>query len=217
MKVEYSEDGRTALFNTYKFRLDLKTGYYLSTKPTDMGRRERLHCYVWRFYNGDIPNGYHVHHVDENKKHNDIENLRCVPGTLHVKHHSCERAVKDYDSICKNLIENAVPKASEWHRSAEGRSWHSEHAIETTRKMKEKEFVCQFCGKPFFRKPLGTNRFCSNNCKTAARRKSGIDDETRICKVCGKEFRCNKYQTNKYCSHECAAYFRRHKNCQESR
>ncbi len=216
MKVEYSEDRKTAYFDGYKFRRDAKTGYYLANKPTYMGHRERLHVYVWRKNNGPIPEGYHVHHVDEDKSHNDIENLRCIPARTHTKHHSCERAVLEYDAICKNLIENAVPKAAEWHRSEAGREWHREHYNLSLGTVQPKEHICQYCGKKYFSKQGDYSKFCSNNCKAAARRKSGVDDETRKCVVCGKDFRCNKYSIIKCCSRECSNQFRRNNRRQAS-
>lgn len=205
MKVEYSENKRIAFFDGYKFRLDLKTGYYLSTKPTDIGRRERLHCYVWRHFKGEIPPGYHVHHADKNKSNNDIDNLRCIPGKTHTKFHSCERAVLNHDDICRNLIENAGPKAAEWHRSESGRQWHREHYSLCLGAVKQKEHICEYCGKKYFSKKAEHSRFCSGNCRASARRKSGVDDETRKCVMCGKEFKCNKYSASKTCSRECGA------------
>lgn len=204
MEIRYSEDHRLAFFNGYKFRKDMKTGYYLSSKPTDCGKRERLHCYVWRYYNGDIPAGYHVHHVDEDKEHNNIENLRCIPGSVHTSHHSRERVESEYDKICKNLIEKAVPEASKWHKSEEGRNWHRAHGFQ--RQIIER--ICEYCGKPYTTTRNGRNRFCSNNCKMAARRKSRIDDETRVCIVCGKPFRANKYSKSKTCSRTCTCHLR---------
>lgn len=203
MRVEYSKDMDVAFFNGIKFRKDKKTGYYLAGKPTNGKKRERLHCYVWRFYNGDIPDGYHVHHKNENKDCNDIENLVCMTQKEHMVLHSNEYAKNHRDSLVQNLIDNARPKASEWHRSETGRAWHSKQAKKNASEMKLKEFVCEFCGKLFFKKPLGQNKFCSNNCKSAWRRKNGVDDETRKCFFCGKEFRVNKYATTKYCSTEC--------------
>lgn len=216
MKVEYSADGKTAYFDGYKFRKDAKTGYYLASKPTYMGHRERLHVYVWRKHYGPIPTGYHVHHVDEDKGHNDIENLRCIPGETHCQYHSREYVATSYDAICKNLIENVVPKAAEWHKSAAGKEWHKANYSKSLGTIQPKEHICEYCGKPYMSKMGNGSKFCSNNCKTAARRKSGVDDETRRCAVCGKEFRCNKYQPNKYCSHECAVKFRRDKGYQTS-
>ena len=49
----------------------------------------------------------------------------------------------------------------------------------------------------------------TNNCKSAARRKSGIDNETRTCGQCGKEFVCNKYARKQHCNSICAQRHRR--------
>lgn len=208
MKVEYSQDKRLACFDGFKFRKDLKTGYFLATRKTDGVRRERLHCYVWRYYNGDIPDGYHIHHVDGDKDYNDIQNLKCVKEHTHLKYHSSKRAIEHYDEIRENLIKNAAPKAAEWHSSDEGRRWHSEHAKRITANLSEKEFVCKCCGKHFLKKPLGQNKYCSNACRTKARYQSGVDNETRHCVICGGEFVVNRYANKKTCSPQCA-----HKLC----
>lgn len=217
MKVEYSEDTRVAFFNGYKFRKDLKTGYYLSTKKTDIGRRERLHCYVWRYNNGAIPKGFHVHHANEDKGNNDIENLRCIKGRTHTKYHSSKKAVENYEDICKKLLERAVPKAAQWHGTAAGKAWHSQHAKETIANMKETRFVCNYCGKEFFRKPIWKSKYCSNNCKSGARRRSGVDNEMRQCPVCGGDFSVNKYSAQRCCSPRCGNQLSWDKKHQEMR
>lgn len=216
MKVEYSEDKRTAYFDGYKFRRDAKTGYYLANKPTYMGHRERLHVYVWRKHNGPIPEGYHVHHVDEDKSHNDIDNLCCMPRGAHESLHGLERAALKYDEMRKNLVENAIPKAAEWHRGEAGREWHRQNYKRHLAVRPQKEHTCQYCGKTYLSKKNESSKFCSNNCKAAARRKSGVDNETRKCIVCGKDFRCNKYSVVKCCSRECSAQFRRNNRHQVS-
>lgn len=203
MVISYSDDWKLALCDGYKFRRDAKTGYFLSTRNTDAGKRERLHCYVWRHYNGEIPEGCHIHHVDEDKKNNSIENLACVDGVSHSKYHSGKQAKENYAAMCRNLMENAMPRAAEWHHSDVGRAWHSAHAKETIKNLKEIPYKCECCGKVFYKKPLGRVRFCSNNCKTKARAQSGVDNETRRCAVCGGEFVANKYAQTKCCSISC--------------
>lgn len=99
MKVEYSEDRRTAYFDSIKFRKDMKTGYYLAGKPTYNGKRERLHVYVWRYFNGPVKDGYHVHHKDENKDNNDIKNLTCIRGKTHMKYHLLEYAANHREEM----------------------------------------------------------------------------------------------------------------------
>lgn len=212
MNIEYSQDRKTALFDGHKFRRDMKTGYYLASKPTYNGKRERLHCYVWRHFNGPVKDGYIVHHKDGDKNNNDIDNLRCISAALHGKHHSCKRAIDMYDDVCRNLSENAVPKASEWHKSDKGRKWHKENWKISIGSIKPKELTCEYCGKTYTTIDHGTNRFCSNTCKTASRRKSGVDDETRICACCGKPFQANKYATKRFCSAECRNKIRQNKS-----
>lgn len=216
-KVEYSNDLNVAFFDGFKFRRDAKTGYYLATKPTDGKHRERLHCYVWRYFNGPIPDGFHIHHIDENKANNDIENLLCIPGGLHAKHHLSEYVANNHSKVIKNLNENVRPKASEWHKSEAGRAWHAKQSRINAQNMEPRRFVCQYCGKEYYKKPIGQNKFCSNNCRSAYRRKSGVDNETRTCKVCGKEFTANKYSAQKCCSGKCAGVFRRNKRNQSMR
>ena len=68
---------------------------------------------------------------------------------------------------------------------------------------KPKKFICQNCGKEFEALPFGNHNFCSNSCKSAYRRKNGIDNEIRICEICGKEFEINKYSKTRFCSKKC--------------
>lgn len=210
MKVEYSEDRRTAFFDGIKFRKDMKTGYYLAGKITYNGNRERLHVYVWRYFNGPVPDGYHVHHKDEDKDNNDIENLTCIRGKTHMKYHLLKYTANHQEEMVENLVKNVRPRAAEWHRSEAGRQWHREHCKHLWDK-EPTERICEFCGKPYMTIDRGRNRFCSNNCKSAFRRKSGVDNETRICLCCGEPFQANKYATKWFCSKECRVAFHRDK------
>lgn len=220
MRVTYSEDFKTAYFNGYKFRRDLKTGYYLSSNKTDAGKRERLHVCVWRFFNGNVPEGYHVHHADGNKMHNDIENLSLMQEGKHLSLHGNRRWEREPEKMLENLIKNAIPASKAWHASEEGRKWHSEHASQIMQNMEKKEYVCKNCGKKFYTLPVGgEKKYCSNACKSAARRKSGVDAERRICAVCGKEFYVDKYIRTKTCSRQCGNILRRgprNKNVRET-
>lgn len=46
------------------------------------------HRYIWEKANGPIPDGYEVHHKDEDKTNNDISNLECIPISKHRSLHS---------------------------------------------------------------------------------------------------------------------------------
>lgn len=103
-------------------------------------------------------------------------------------------------------IEYARQFADAWHGSDEGRNWHSEHGKQTWLNRQPITRQCQQCGESFETK-LTTDRakYCSSNCKMAARRARRPDDETRICACCGQSFTCNKYFPTRCCSGSCAA------------
>ena len=209
--VSYSDDGRYAYFNGWKFLKDRKTGYYLETAKNNGHRRRRLHVAVWEYFNGPVPKGMHVHHVDKNKGNNEIDNLALLDGREHVTYHSRSQTDEQLERKRKNIIEKAVPAAKGWHKSEEGRKWHSEHAKREAEALVPVEYTCTQCGKKFFTKNRyaeDANRFCSNNCRAAFRRKSGVDNETRICECCNKPFTINKYTRTRTCSRSCASQIR---------
>lgn len=118
-------------FNGIKFRRypDAKKANhrrYYSPGGGDIKRGvEVLHREIWKFYNGPIPEGAVVHHVDENPLNNDISNLTLMENGEHVSHHTngkCSDAQRAHLDAIRHL-------ATEWHRSDEGREWHRQHAL----------------------------------------------------------------------------------------
>lgn len=70
-------------FNGLKFTLR-NNGYFgLTTND-----RILMHRYVWEFYNGKIPNGYDIHHLNNKKYDNRIENLECLSKSEHTRKYS---------------------------------------------------------------------------------------------------------------------------------
>ena len=189
-------------FDGIRFYPD-KKGYWLGTNPITK-KPIRLHKYVWEKYNGPIPKGYQVHHKDFNPDNNEIENLELLPKSEHLSYHS---NLQDKTWARENLLKNAVPAAAAWHASEEGHKWHSEHGKRTMEARMEKKVAktCQFCGKEYeVPEPLAENsRFCSNNCKSAWRRKAGLDDIEVACELCGKHYFTNKYSRKRFCSPKC--------------
>lgn len=70
-------------FNGFKYTLR-NTGYFAKTN----GNRNLMHRDVWEFYKGEIPENYDVHHRDENKENNEINNLECLPKAEHTRLYS---------------------------------------------------------------------------------------------------------------------------------
>jgi hypothetical protein len=76
-------------FRPFQFFDDIKftlrnNGYYSSTK----GDRILMHRYVWQKYNGLIPDNYDIHHINNKKYDNRIENLECLPKAEHTRKYS---------------------------------------------------------------------------------------------------------------------------------
>lgn len=195
--VQYFENGDVACFDGRAFRRDKKTGYFLNSTI-----HKRLHVYVWEHYNGRVPKGYHVHHIDKDKNNNEIENLQLLTSTEHNRLHASQWTDERREWARGNLLENAVPASKEWHKSEEGKEWHSKHGKEAYKNRTEKEYICTCCGKPFKTKNRygkGQNTFCCNACKSAYRRKMGFDNVTKICTKCGGDYVENKYSKTTLC------------------
>ena len=207
--MEIKEEVKTVRYIEYdgkRFYEDGK-GYWLGQEYGADGKphRIRLHIYVWEKYNGPVTDRYDIHHIDNDPSNNDISNLVALPRSEHHKLHMDDRDVSDLIYIMETY---ARPKAVEWHKSEEGREWHKKQYEQTIAPHWEEriECVCEYCRKEYEISPLvkDRSRFCSNNCKSAYRRKSGVDNVERVCTICGKTFITNKYSRAKTCSKECA-------------
>ena len=199
--IQYYDDHELACVDGYSFRIDKKTGYYLSSKKID-GKRKRLHVYVWEKENGKVPKNFHVHHIDGNKDNNDISNLTLMARSVHEKYHGSKMDNEQRERAKQVLIDIAIPLSKEWHRSEEGKEWHRKHGVEAYKKRKPIRYCCTYCGTSFETTKIykaGSNTFCSNKCKAAYRRESGVDNIVKKCEKCGGEFIANKYSSVKYC------------------
>ena len=70
-------------FNGNKYTIR-NTGYYGRTNA----KRSLLHRDMWQFYNGPIPYGWDIHHKNEDKQDNRIENFECLPKAEHTRLYS---------------------------------------------------------------------------------------------------------------------------------
>jgi hypothetical protein len=69
-------------FNGKKYTLRYN-GYYGCTD----GNRTLLHRDIWISVNGYIPNGYDIHHINEDRTDNRLENLQMLNKSEHTKLH----------------------------------------------------------------------------------------------------------------------------------
>lgn len=83
-----SKDGLVYRYSTRQNKLILcnqsttNIGYNLVSVNKKSGIRQILvHRIVWETFNGSIPNGTEIDHINTNKNDNRLENLRCVSKT----------------------------------------------------------------------------------------------------------------------------------------
>jgi hypothetical protein len=160
----------------------------------------RLHQEIWKDLHGPIPPGCDVHHADGDPLNNDPGNLVLAAGSEHRGHHRARRGPVD--------LTPAREAARAWHGSPAGIAWHGQHGRESWANRSLVPAVCEYCSAEYrTRKPFGA-RYCSNKCKSAARRASGVDDETRTCAHCGRDWTVNRYLDSECCSRQCAQALR---------
>lgn len=165
-----------------------------------------LHRDMWVSFHGSIPEGYHVHHKDGNPLNNTIDNLECLSSHDHQSNHEYTKS-EEYKARRRENMDRQRPKTKEWHASPEGLAWHAKNGERAWKVRKEHSFKCGQCESLFVTKDTKA-QYCSNNCKSAARRASGIDNETRSCVVCDTLFVVNRYEGTSCCSKSCAAKLR---------
>ena len=146
-----------------------------------------LHRAVWSYFVGEIPEGYQIHHLDENKANNAIENLQCLTKAEHDKiHHQQKLALREKTFICSEC-------GKEYRQIDNGRNKICPDCRKPTK-------ICPVCGKEF--KPFNRKaRCCSYSCGAKFRYRE--NRVTHICPWCGKEFDDCKSHNRVYCSRDC--------------
>lgn len=206
----------TIVFNGIKYRrypdsdLQASRRYYTAGIADRKRGYSYLHRDIWAYHHGPIPEGHHIHHVDHDPLNNDISNLECIPAAEHFRHHADQPRSEAQIAHHERNLPNFIEKAREWHKSPEGHAHHVENGKRVWELAEYRESECDQCGGTYTTRQLQrTDRFCSNACKSAWRRDSGIDDVDRDCAACGDTFRVNKYSKTKTCSRVCGGIIRR--------
>ena len=70
-------------FNGDRYTLR-NTGYYGRTD----GQRTLLHRDMYEHANGEIPDGYDIHHIDRDKTNNTLENFELISKSNHASQHN---------------------------------------------------------------------------------------------------------------------------------
>src|SRR5699024_5430833 len=93
------EDRETIIYDGYKFhrykqaKQESDRRYYRGWVDINgKNTKTYLHRYVWEKYNGNVPKGFHIHHIDGNFSNNDISNLECKERSTHLSDHQIHKS-----------------------------------------------------------------------------------------------------------------------------
>ncbi|MBQ3441621.1 MAG: HNH endonuclease [Selenomonadaceae bacterium] len=172
-------------------------GYYKKGKP--------LHRAVWEFYNGEVPKGYEIHHVDFNPENNQLDNLQLVTEKEHRQIH-----VPKGMQIPKPLKKFVCDWCGKEYEALDNGHNHfcSQKCCNAANYNKKVERVCPVCGKKFITRKHNGARTCSRLCAAKIKKPAQI---LSTCIFCGKEFVATRKA--KYCSKKCfrKAYYEQSK------
>ncbi|MFW9602453.1 MAG: HNH endonuclease [Prevotella sp.] len=159
------------------------SGYYQSTtRCTDGSRKNWLHQYVYEEDNGPIPQGYDVHHRNENKSDNSISNLELLTMAEHQEEH-LEQNRQNGFRLSKYVEEH--------FDEVQGLAKLGKKGLYTGRAKRKKlargHIDCGYCGESFIphNKARTDTKYCSTTCRDAGNRAA---KEPTKCSDCGELF-----------------------------
>lgn len=161
-------------FVEYKGRKYWKTknNYYYRDKYVN-GCREKiaLHRQIYEDNFGKISKYHDIHHIDGDKFNNSPDNLQEVHRSRHRSDEQKKRVNSPETShIYSKALINAREAAKKWHRSDEGRKWHSENGKKTWQDRKKLDAECKFCGEIFKTFFPTRAQFCNPKCRAKSYR-----------------------------------------------
>lgn len=166
--------GKHIIFNGRKYFADINGRYYINDIYSGGGKIGRkkvlLHRAIWEFYNGEIPEGYCVHHLDGNTQNNDISNLGIMENSKHCSVHSKIKWLnEEYREQQTKNLDKARILASKWHKSSEAKEFHKRIGKLSWENKKLYTKNCEYCGKEY-QTPFPTrSHYCERKCNLRRR------------------------------------------------
>lgn len=145
--------------------------YFMATTAP----RTYLHRDRWEHHHkAKIPEGWEVHHKDEDSRNNEPLNLEAMPDSDHMKKHwmtrksivkKCEKCGKNFDAFFSRA-KWCSPACKESYRREKGLAY-----VKPKKPMWTEQRICEECGSIYVAKKHWS-KFCSNRCRGYNRRKN---------------------------------------------
>lgn len=170
----------TTIYAGRKFTL-LSSGYFLDNNKK--AEERLLHRLLWIAAFGPIPKGFDVHHKDENKQNNSLDNFELKPRSLHRRDHMLQLLGRDpvlRQKLVKQLL-NARVNCHNWLHTDLGKDWARGQLARTREKLRD--YVCAYCGVTFTASVIARHKFCNRACASKfyyAKRKARLSLLTSV-------------------------------------
>ena len=85
-----------------------QAGYQIITSAKEGNLKKRVHRLIWEdWYGKPVPKGYVIHHINEDKADNRIQNLQCVSNANHIRFHHKGKKCKPFTDEHKKKLGEA--------------------------------------------------------------------------------------------------------------
>lgn len=166
-----------------------------------------IHREVWRYYFGEIPEGYEIHHVDEDKANNAISNLQCLSKADHNRIHlsRLRKTAKQTEHVCeycgKIYLQDNFGIRKFCTVECAQKAQAENRVIEKT---------CEVCGA-IFQTNDSRVKCCSVSCGNKLGHSLRGTSKEKTCPICGKIFTPQRAR-QQCCSKTCGYKFRNKKS-----
>lgn len=193
-------------------------GYYYERGKH--GNVKRLHREKYIAEVGPIPDGYHVHHKDENILNNDISNLETLSPEDHARKHPKTGPFLPREVLAERF--KAKWAVAEWKdltcaqcgAAFQSRAWHMATpfcSIPCQDKWRDNAFAgeqrtCEQCSAAYWA-TKSTQKYCGRTCnQRAAMARTRCEPSRLQCAHCGTDFLAGRSNA-RFCSRDCAVSY----------
>lgn len=155
----------------HKCFIGTDNGFGYLIVPTNPSTK-RIHRIIWECTNGEIPDGYDIHHIDGNKLNNSIYNLELIEKSKHIREHKkgVHRSEETKRKISENNAKPMLGKKT-WNYGKNNLEYCSKPVLQIDKKTKE--IIAEFPSAKEVERILGYNQgHISNVCNNKPQHKS---------------------------------------------